>query len=138
MAKLDNVKRVVKEDYEAKYHGLIDKLAFVLNSFMEQVTNEVNGNLDFANLKQDAVTVKFTVNASGVPDGSGLLRTAVASPTGFQVIKVVNVDNPTTVFATTQPFISFTSGTSSGVVKIINISGLPANTAFNLTIVAIG
>ena len=138
MGKLDNVKRVVKEDYDAKYHGLIDKLAFVLNSFMEQVTSEVNGNLDFSNLKQDSVKVKFTVDSSGVPTGNGLLRTSIASPTGFQVIKAVSSDNPTTVFPTSQPFITFTSGTGGSVVKITRITGLPADIPFELTIIAIG
>ena len=138
MALLDNVKRIVKEDYEVKYHGLIDKLAFVLNSHMEQVTGQINGNLDCANLKQDSVVVKFTVNSSGVPIGNNLLKTALSNPKGFRVRRAVSVDNPTTVFPTSQPFISYTSGTSGKVVKIIHISGLPADIAFNLTIVAEG
>ena len=89
-------------------------------------------------LNQDAVTVKFTVDSNGVPIGGGLLKTATTNPRGFRIINAVSVDNPTTVFATTQPFINFTSGTSNQVVKIIHISGLPANIAFNLTIVAEG
>lgn len=138
MSLLDNVKRIVKEDYEPKYHGLIDKLAFVLNSHMEQVTAQINGNLDCANLKQDAVVVKFTVDSAGVPIGNNLLKTSVINPKGLRVRRAVSVDNPTTVFPTSQPFITYTTGTNAKVVKIIHISGLPTNTAFNLTIVAEG
>lgn len=137
MAQLDNVRRIVKEDYDTKFHGLIDKLAYVLNSFMEQTTTEMNGNLDFTNLNQDILTFKVKVNSSGVPVGSGLLRTTTRGVRGFQVVKAFNRDK-NTVFPTSQPFISFKAGPNSEVVKIINISGLTANDSWELTLVAVG
>lgn len=138
MAKLDNVRRIVKEDYDPKYHDLLTPLGYVLNSFMEQTVTEMNGNLDFANLKQSIVKYRVTVNSDGTPIGNNLLKTDTISPKGFTVIRAVNVDNPTTVFPTANPVISFTTQTNSQVVKIINVNGLPANTAFDLTVIAYG
>lgn len=137
MAKLDNVKRIVKEDYDAKFHDLIDKLAFVLNSFMEQTVSTVNGKLDFDNLNQDIVTFKIKVNSSGVPIGSGLLRTSTIGVKGFQVVKVFNKDRAD-VFPTSQPFLTFKAGPNSAVVKIVNVTGLAADDSWELTVVAVG
>ncbi len=133
MGKLDNVRRVVKEDYDEKYHDLIDKLAFVLNSFMEQVTGQVNGCLDFENLAQDIVTFKVTVDSCGVPVTTDQIRSSVASPRGILVINVEDIDNPDDF--DTIPFIHFTSGTSSQVIKIKRINGLIDSRPYNLTAV---
>lgn len=138
MGKLDNVKRIVKEDYDPEFHGLIDKLAYVLNAFMEQTTTQMNGNLDFDNLKQDVVTYRVTVDSSGVPTTNNLLRTGITNPRGFRIIRAVSVENPTTVFPTAQPFITSSPGTGGQVVKILHIAGLQANVSFNLTVVAEG
>lgn len=138
MSRLDNVRRIVKEDYDPKYHQLIDRLAYVLNSFMEQVTTQVNGNLDFTNLNQDITTVKITVDSSGTPIGNNLIRTEVRNPQGIQVIRAISVNNPSTTFPTNTPFISYSVTTNTQVLKITHISGLPADTAFNLRIVTIG
>ncbi len=137
MGRLDNVRRVVKEDYDAKYHDLIDKLAFVLNSFMEQVVTEMNGCLDFENLDQDVTLFKITVDACGVPTGNDQVRTNVNNPQGLLVIKVEDVNDPD-LFATTQPFIKFVTGTSAQVIKIQQITGLTANRPYKLTVVSFG
>ena len=133
MGKLDNVRRVVKEDYDEKYHDLIDKLAFVLNSFMEQVNTEMNGNLDFENLSQDIVTFKVAVDSDGVPTTTDQIRSSVANPQGILVIKVVDIDNPDDFDAL--PFIHFTAGTSSQVIKIKVINGLIEDRPYNITAV---
>ena len=137
MAKLDNVKRIVKEDYDNKYHGLIDKLAFVLNSFMEQVTAQLNGNLDFSNLNRNLVTFKITVDSTGAPKGDGLVRTDVLGVKGATIIKATN-KTTTSLFPTTQPFLSFTSGPNSQSIKITNISGLQADNKYELVVEFIG
>lgn len=133
MARLDNTKRIIKEDYDQKYHGLIGKLAFVLNSFMEQTVAQINGNLDQTNFKSDVITVKMTVDANGTPIGNNLIKSSVVRPTGTTVVRAINKTTSGT-YPTSQPFISFTTGTSSSVMKVLNISGLQANNEYDLTI----
>ena len=108
MGTIDNTRRIIREDYDAEYHDLIDRLGFVLNTFMEQTVQQVNGNLDETNLKADIVTVKMTVNASGVPVGNNLIRSEVLRPDGTTVIKATNKADGT-VFPTSRPHISFTT-----------------------------
>ena len=135
MGKLDNVRRVVKEDYDEKYHDLIDKLAFVLNSFMEQVVSEMNGNLNFENLAQEVITFKIQVDSSGVPTRNEQVRVNVLNPVGFLVINTVDIDN-TDLFVTNHPSIKFATGTSGQVIRIKQITGLTANRDYRITAIA--
>ena len=135
MGKLDNIRRILREDYEKKYHGMIDRLAFTLNRFMDQVAEQMNGNIDFANLDQDIVTFTITVNASGVPVGNNLFRINQANAVGFDVISAINKSD-STLFPTSAPFISFTG--SGPIIKVKNISGLQANDKYELKVIAVG
>lgn len=137
MAKLDNPKRIIKEDYPAKYHDLIHQLGFVVNSFIEQTTTQVNGNLDFTNLKQDVVVFDITVDGSGVPIGNALVKTAIPSPRGLKVIRAIN-KNDSSSYVTNHPFISYTPQTNTQVLRIDNVAGLVASTVYTLTVIAIG
>ena len=133
MARIDNTRRIIREDYDKEYHGLIDRLGFVLNSFMEQTVRQVNGNLDASNLRADIITVKITVNASGVPIGNNLFKSEVIRPIGTTVISAANKTNGN-VFPTSHPFITFTTGTNSTLMKIRNITGLQADNEYELVI----
>lgn len=133
MGRLDNTRRIVKEDYDNKYDDLIDKLAFVLNSFMEQTVNEVNGNLDQTNLKSDIITITMTVDANGLPIGNNLIKSTVIRPTGTTVINSINVTNGN-VYPTSQPYITFSTNSNSKIMKVLNISGLQASNKYQLTI----
>ena len=133
MGKLDNVKRVVKEDYDEKYHDLIGKLAFVLNSFMEQVTTQINGCIDFDNLAQDIVTFKITVDTCGVPVANEQIRSSVTNPRGILVISAEDIDDLDRFDSL--PFIHFTAGSSGQVIKIKQIYGLIEDRPYNLTVV---
>lgn len=135
MGKLDNIRRILREDYEKEYHGMIDRLAFTLNRFMDQVAGEMNGNIDFANLNQEFITFDMTVNSSGVPVGNDLFRVNRANATGFIVISAINKTDGT-LFPTSAPFISTTG--SGPVIKVKNISGLQANNKYALKIMVIG
>ena len=137
MSRLDNVKRLIKEDFEPKHHALIGKIGFVINTFMEQTTNIINGNIDFTNLTHASVTFKIEVDACGTPLGDATIRTGALNPFGLQVVRAINVDNPSGTFVDEAPFISFTAGVGSENIKITNIRGLPANSAFSLTVIAI-
>ena len=70
MGTIDNTRRIIREDYDSKYHDLIDKLGYVLNTFMEQTIQQVNGNLDEIRIWDFAMSsgdITSRYNA-GVPD----------------------------------------------------------------------
>lgn len=137
MARLDNPSRIIKEDYPSKYHDLIHTLGFVINSFMEQATSEINGNIDFDNLNQAIFSFDVVVDGSGVPIGNNLFKTDIPSPSGFNVIRAINKDD-SSVFVSNQPFISYTPQTDTRVIKVNNVTGLAANATYTLTVIAIG
>lgn len=134
MPKLDNIRRLIEDDFEPEQRPMIRRLGFVVNTFMENVVRQVNGKLDFSNLSEDLKVFKITVNASGVPLKSDKINTNITNPSGLTVIKARNITSPTT-YPTEAPWISFepVSG-SRNILKINKITGLPANNEFELTI----
>lgn len=135
MARLDNVKRIIKEDYDQKYHDIISKLSFTLNSFMEQVVNQVNGNLDFTNLKQEVIDYKVTVGASGVPTTGNQIRIGFPKASGVQAIAYAN-ENGTNATLTGGVSVVFTN-TSTNLIRIDQITGLVAGVVYNLRFLVI-
>jgi hypothetical protein len=131
MALLDNLKRILTDDFPKDDQALIERLAFILNRFMDQVITQVNGNLDFSNLLEDIRTYRVTVNAAGTPIGNDTIKTTVNNPGGVVVVKAVNQVLSTT-YPTTAPWVSFSpQGT---LLKIRNIKGLQANQEYLLTL----
>lgn len=137
MARRLDVKKISKEDFEEEYQELIDRLAFPLNSFMEQTRNALDGNLDFNNINQEVVSLDISVDVNGIPKiitkYASNLNTRVI---GHQVIAAVSVNNPTTVFATNQPFINFIQ--NANLVTINKVTGLPVDERFRLTVISVG
>jgi len=133
MGLLDNLKRLIKEDFPEDVQETIGKIAYVYNSFAEQVVQEVNGNLDFNNLAMDTVCYTVTV-ASGVPVGNNLVKSTVNNPSGILVIKATNLTTSAT-YPTTAPFVSFAP--SNNILKIKNISGLQDNNKYTLKLLII-
>ena len=66
---MDSVRRIRVEDYPEESRATISALAPILNSFMEQVVNIMDGNIDYENLRRDLVTVDVTT-VNGVPTES--------------------------------------------------------------------
>ena len=132
MSKINNFKRISTSEYSGEDAQMIQTLASSLNPFMREVTDAINGGLDFENLDQNLLQIEVTVNTNGTPLSNqwNVGRTSVQ---GFNVISARAVNDPNK-FATGVPFISFTP-TGSQVININNISNLPANTRFLLTII---
>ena len=136
MAKIDNVKRIIKEQFDPEYHNLITKLGYVLNTFMEQATDEINGGLNFDNLNRDIVKVRFAVDANGEPLRSNKIRVNnVRNIEGTNVIRARNLDD-TGTYVITQPHISFVS--TGNLITVQNITGLQVGEEYELTIEIIG
>jgi hypothetical protein len=133
MSKIDNVRRIVVEDYGKEDRELVGKLAFILNRFMDQTVLQLNGNIDVDNLKIDLKTFKTTVDASGNPKTSLKVKSSLVKPSGTWVINAKNTTN-TSSYVSGAPFISFVPDQTSGVIEIKNITGLTQDQEYELTV----
>lgn len=131
MAKLNNLKRIIKEDFPEEYQELIDKLAYSLNPFLEQISDAFNKNITNENLSREVVTV--TVENSG-----GNLKVPAQFKTslkrriiGLHVIKAENLTNPA-VYPTNTPFISWTF--NNNILNVLNVTGIQDNNKYRLTL----
>lgn len=109
MSKISNIKRLIKEDFAQKDQDLIDKLAYVLNPFLDQVTKAFNKGINNDNLSRDFayatvlnVTGTGSYNVNGIATGGDLtpsvqIKIKLSSKMiGINVIKADNATNPGT------------------------------------------
>ena len=135
MARLNNVKRIITEDFEPQYQTLISRLGYVLNQFMSDTVNIVNGNIDFDNLNQNLVEFDISVDANGKPVKISSVNVGKTNPRGLTVIRVQNLTNSTS-YPSGTPLISYTPiGNNS--VTVNHITGLQANSTYRLTVIVI-
>jgi hypothetical protein len=135
MARLNNVKRIITEDFEPQYQTLISKLGYVLNQFMSDTVNIVNGNIDFDNLNQNLIEFDISIDSNGKPLKVTSVNVGKASPRGLTVIRAQNLTNSTS-YPTSTPFISYTPiGNQS--VTISHVTGLVPNVTYKLTVIVI-
>ena len=132
MARINNYKRISLDGFSGENAQLIRCLGDILNPFMREVTDVINGNIDFDNLSQNVITLEVTVDSNGKPV-SNQINSGVTNPKGFQVIRAINNTNPA-VTVTGQPFIVF-SPQGNEIVSVSKITNLQANNKYLLTIV---
>jgi hypothetical protein len=131
MPSIDTVKRINVDEFKQEDREVAERIANIYNYFAEQVTNVINGKLDFSNLNRAIVTVEVTAGTNGNP----IQTTQFNSSTGLQgvnVIQAVNLTNRANFLQST-PFISFTAS-GTGVYTIDNITGLNASQRYRLTL----
>ena len=128
---IDTVKRITTEEFKPEDREVAERIGNIYNFFAEQVTNVLNGNIDFANLRRSLLTIDVTVAANGTP----IQTTQFNNSVGLQGTKVINAVNLTNRvnFLESTPFISFTSQ-GTGLYTIDNITGLNAGQSYRLTI----
>jgi hypothetical protein len=125
MALIDTPKRIKVDDFPKEMRPAMERLGNVYNFFAEQVTNVINGNIDFENMNRSLVTISVTVGSNGVP----LNTTRFTADTGIIGINVIN----SSANVTSTPFIRFTPD-GTGVYTINQVTGLVANTEYSLTV----
>lgn len=135
MAKITNIKRINKEDFNSEDQELVGRMAFALNPFLEQIVAAFNKGIDFDNLNQDFIVLETEVDASGKPKLNYEIKTTIK--TRLKAVYCVGANNLTdSTFPTSAPFITYT--TNNNIITILNITGLPANKRFRLSIILIG
>lgn len=128
---MDSVRRIRTEDYPEDSREVIAALAPILNSFMEQVVNIFDGNVDYDNIRRNLVIVDVET-VSGVPTSLTRVKYDVKGKVvGTDCIQAIN-QSQTTDFPTAQPFVSFT--TESNLLTLRHISGLQDNIKYRLYI----
>ncbi len=123
MARIPDLRQIKKEDFDKKDQDLVDKLAFPINNFMQQVISVLTGGVDFTNLNQQINTFTITVDSTGKPTTSVQFKNALKSTKLIGMVCINAINNSSTIrFPTAQPFISFTQ--NSSLVTVTNVAGL--------------
>lgn len=134
--KLNNLKRIVVEEFPQEDQPVVEKLAFSLNPMLDQLTTAFNKNIDFDNLNQEILEFVVEVDATGRPKVATELKSNLRTRVrGYHVIRAQN-ENPNGPLPTATPFISYNQNESG--VRIVGVTGIPANNKFRLTVIAIG
>jgi len=135
MGQAPDLKRVTIEDFDKDDQKLVGKLAFIINSFHEQVRSVLAKNVDFDNLAQEVKTLSFTTGSGGQPLNTVSFKSDIANKIqGISTVRLVITSNNTS-FPTQLPVISWSQNAS--LVTITNIGGLQAETRYDLTILTI-
>ena len=134
--KLDNVRRIIVEDFKEEDRETVAKLGDILNIFMEQVYVGLQKNVNFSNLNQDLIKITVKVNSSGTPLATTKFSSVLRRIEGIMVVKAVNKTSAGT-YPTGGVVVSFDQN-AAGLYTIRNITGLQANSNYELTLVLIG
>ena len=129
MAKNIDFKRITVEDFPQENQTLIEKLAFPINSFFEQVRNAFNKNITVDNLAEERITLRVQTNDSGTPLNTLSFKTGLSRVVGVRVLSA-SVVTPVGTYLQTTPFISFSQ--NSSIITINNIAGLGSNITYDL------
>lgn len=131
-----NIKRLQKEDFKEDDRALIDKLAYPLNSFMEQTVAVLTKGVDFQNLNQQLVNLDVIVDAMGIPVGDARFKSGLKSNVaGVVCINLVNLTNPGS-YPTGTPFL--TSQQNGELITVQHITNLTAGNRYQLRLLVIG
>lgn len=129
-------KKIRVEDYPQEFQELISTLGYTLNDTLDINYQLLSGGIDFDNLNRQYTQVIITVDAAGKivnpPQVKTTLKTKVK---GINVIQAVNVNN-VQVYPTAAPFVSYT--TNANLLTILNVSGLPVSSQWQLSLEIIG
>lgn len=136
MGRPPDFKRIAKEDFDSEYQTLIDRLAYPINSFIEQTRNLFSNNIDFQNLNQEIIEITMRVNADGNPITANQYRSTLNTRVqGMLCINVQNNTNPG-IPPSQAPFATFVQ--NENIVTISNITGLTENDEYVLRFLTIG
>lgn len=134
--RLNDLKRLVVEDFEQDDRALVQKLAFALNPFLEQISTIFNKNIDFDNLNRELLTVTVDLDMNGNPKTQTVVKSNLKTRVrGLTCVRAENLTNDGT-YPTSAVFVTFS--TSGNLITILNVTGIPANKRYSLTLESIG
>jgi hypothetical protein len=142
MATVPTQRFLKPEDFDTKDQALVQKLAFPLNTFMQQVITGFTKNLDFNNLNMQINTFTTTVNSSGVPTIAITFQNNLTTKLyGLICINALN-QSGVTRYPEAHPYISWSQNNSTITINNISGLGIPADQtnsdSYTITVLSIG
>lgn len=132
MSKIEIPPKIRTEDFPPEMAETIGKLAGIYNNFADQISQVINGNIDYTNLKRQVVSVDITTDAAGKAINPPSIRYTLGSKLqGINVLNATNLVN-SNIYPVSHPFVSWTINGSQ--VVILNVSGLQASSQYRLVI----
>lgn len=132
MGRIPDLKRLTVEDFKAEDREMVKKIAFVINSFHEQVRNLFNGNIDETNLAEQFVDISFTTDDNGQPINALQFRSTLNDRVKAIFVGNIQVTSSNSTFPTQSPLFSFSQ--NGELVTIENITGLLPATRYSVTL----
>ena len=139
--KLPWFKRLYEKDFDDEYQQLVKDLAGTINTSFENIYLALSNRLSFSdNFGSSILDILIEVDDNGnIKSGdifkiNKLADNVVIKVLGLQVIKCTNMSN-NGLYPTGTPFITFRQ--SEDTITIDNITSLPSNTTFKVTILTI-
>ncbi len=131
---MTNTSKIRKEDFDEDDQAVAERLGAIINPFLQEVVEIMDGNVDFDNRTESIKQFDITVDSNGTPTTLPFnIKVDVKRPQGTDIIKADNFTN-TSGYPSSQPFISFTR-ISDNIIRIDNVSGLRPNEKYKLTLV---
>ena len=135
MGKVPDLKRITVEDFPKEDRQLVEKLAFIINSFHEQVRSVLNKDVDFDNLSQELKIISFTTNSNGQPLNQVSFRSNLTDRVqGILPVRVIITSN-NTLSASQMPVITWSQ--NSNLITITNIGGLLPETGYEISLLTL-
>ena len=136
MAQLDNITKIIAEEFKKDDRETVQKLAETLNPFMEQVYQSYQKNINFSNLNMDLVRVVVKVNSSGVPLSVTKFSSNLRRIEGNIVINALN-KSFSGVYPSGGMFVTCEQN-ANGLYTVKSVTGIQANNEYQLTLMLIG
>jgi hypothetical protein len=144
MANLDNLRRIMPEDFPSESQDTIAMLAEILNPFMTQINDAFNNNINFDNINQEVKDLVVYVDTNGNPVTAAVGSTTLKSlklkldrnikVKGVLPIRCKNKTDSTN-YPTANPFIDWV--VSGQILTINKIKGLQLNEKYEMSILII-
>lgn len=132
---LPNVRRIIPEDFPEESRPVVEKLAGIINQFMQDTVELSRKNIGYDNLNRSLVTIELQVDGTGKPKTVTQINTGLSSYKGAIVLDVQSLSGGDNVISA--PYIDF-SALSGKSVKINKVFGIEANKKVRITVEFIG
>jgi hypothetical protein len=144
MASISDIKRIIVEDFPSADQAMIQKLAFILKPFLDDVVAAFDGDITVDNLTRQYASCTIKTVASST---SYLVNNISTGGTISPIVKVknnlvnplvginvINVNNATNPASYPLGAVGITWTVNTNIITITSVTGLPDGQAFNLTL----
>ena len=134
--KVRKAKSFNREDFEADYADLAEKIGEYLNNFTLDVGKIFEKQISFDNLNQDLITFKVTSNGTAQIETQQIKRNSSKKIIGTSIIRILTLkgSNPTTA-----PFLIWDYNEKyPELITVTSILGLSNNSEYEITAILHG